>query len=50
MQFSISLYATLLQPYCDENPIKIEQMVSDAQNNKIQGKLNTIIGYILKSI
>ena len=51
-QFSFSLYVPISELYHAENPIKIElrfqrySYFSDAQNNKIQRKLNAIIGSI----
>ena len=56
-QFSFPLYASSLEQYQTEDPIKIEHVrfqsyshFSEAPNNIIQRKLNAIIGSILKSI
>ena len=51
-QFSYALYASTTELYHTENPIKIKYtfpelaIFSDAQNSKIQRKLNAIFGSI----
>ena len=49
-QFPFSLYAPISDKYYAENPIKIEHIQLDAQNNQIQRKLNVVMALKVKGI